>query len=154
VTAYFLDSSTLVKRYVTETGSSWVRSITTKSAGHTIFVAEIARVEVVSAFARRKRELSLSPRSARAAYLILLRHTKRDHEISLMTEEVMTLAETLLDKYVLRAADAIQLASAIEVHSRLTAAKLSGIIFVAGDNRLLTAATGEGLTVDNPNNYP
>jgi len=28
VTAYFLDSSALVKRYVIETGTAWVRSLT------------------------------------------------------------------------------------------------------------------------------
>ncbi len=154
MTAYFLDSSTLVKRYVVETGSIWVQTITTHSSHNTIYVAQIARVEVVSAFARRKREFSLPTRSARAAYLTLLRHTKRQYDVVPMTETIMSLAETLLDKYILRASDAIQLASALEVQSRLTAARLSGIVFVAGDNRLLTAAVGEGLTVDNPNNYP
>jgi predicted nucleic acid-binding protein len=85
---------------------------------------------------------------------MLLRHTKRDYQTSPLTEAVMTIAEDLLSKYVLRASDAIQLASAIEVQSRLVSARLPGIIFVAGDNRLMTAATAEGLTVDIPNNYP
>jgi hypothetical protein len=154
VTAYFLDSSTLVKRYVAELGSGWVQAITAQNANHAIYVAQIARIEVVSAFARRKRELSLSARSARAAYLMLLRHTKRNYDVIPMTETVITLAETLLDKYILRAADALQLASAIEIQSRLAAARLPGIVFVASDNRLLTAAVGEALTVDNANNYP
>ena len=41
MTAYFLDSGTLVKRYVPETGTGWVRTITTPSAGHTILVAQM-----------------------------------------------------------------------------------------------------------------
>lgn len=36
MTAYFLDSSALVKRYVAEMGTVWVRAITAPSAAHTI----------------------------------------------------------------------------------------------------------------------
>lgn len=31
---------------------------------------------------------------------------------------------------------------------------LPALIFLAADQRLLAAAAAEGLTVDNPNNYP
>ena len=42
----FLDSSALVKRYITETGSAWIRIITARSAHNRIIVARIAWVEV------------------------------------------------------------------------------------------------------------
>jgi len=50
--AYYLDSSALVKRYVTETGSAWVRDLC-QEAANAIFISELALVEVGSAFARR-----------------------------------------------------------------------------------------------------
>ena len=52
---FYLDSSALVKRYLIETGSAWVRSIANPSVGHTILVAAITWVEVAAAFAARHR---------------------------------------------------------------------------------------------------
>jgi uncharacterized protein len=53
-TAYFVDSSALVKRYVRETGTPWVRGITRRRPSTHIYVALITAVEVTSAFARRR----------------------------------------------------------------------------------------------------
>jgi predicted nucleic acid-binding protein len=44
--AYFFDSSALVKRYVLETGTAWVRSITRKNASTVVYFAHITAVEV------------------------------------------------------------------------------------------------------------
>ncbi len=46
---YFIDSSALVKRYVSETGSAFVTDITAPAAGHRLYVARITRVEVIAA---------------------------------------------------------------------------------------------------------
>lgn len=51
---YFLDSSALVKRYVQETGTAWVRGLTRRNARHDLYVARITAVEVTSAIARRR----------------------------------------------------------------------------------------------------
>ena len=54
---YFLDSSALVKYYVTEPGSTWVRSLidgedpVTGRPLHFMLVAEITRVEVAAGIA-------------------------------------------------------------------------------------------------------
>lgn len=53
MSAYFFDSSAVVKRYVNETGTAWVTSILAPTAGHDIYVTRITGVEVVSAIARR-----------------------------------------------------------------------------------------------------
>ena len=53
-TAYFVDSSALVKRYVQETGTSWVRGITRRRPSTHIYIAIITAVEVTSAVARRR----------------------------------------------------------------------------------------------------
>jgi len=49
MSSFFLDSSALVKRYLTETGSFWVQGIAASAAGNTIAVAEITRVEAAIA---------------------------------------------------------------------------------------------------------
>jgi predicted nucleic acid-binding protein len=38
---YFFDTSAIIKRYVIEQGSTWVNSITARSGGHTILIAQI-----------------------------------------------------------------------------------------------------------------
>jgi hypothetical protein len=52
--AYFVDSSALVKRYVVETGTAWVRAITRRTPSTHIYIALITPVEVTSAVARRR----------------------------------------------------------------------------------------------------
>ena len=49
---YFFDSSALVKFYIEETGTPWVRALT-DSAENIIHVASLARVETISALTRR-----------------------------------------------------------------------------------------------------
>ena len=53
--AYFVDSSALVKRYVQETGTPWVRRLTRHNPSTIIYIARIKVVEVTSAVARRRR---------------------------------------------------------------------------------------------------
>ena len=49
---YFLDSSALVKRYVPEVGTSWVRGLTTPTASHTLIIAQVTPAEIVSGVER------------------------------------------------------------------------------------------------------
>jgi predicted nucleic acid-binding protein len=67
VASYYLDASALVKRYAAEIGTTWVRVITSPSAGHSVIVALISGAEVVAAIAKRGRMQSLSSIDARQA---------------------------------------------------------------------------------------
>jgi predicted nucleic acid-binding protein len=58
VASFFFDSSAVVKRYVLETGSAWVDSISNSAAGHRIFIVRVSGVEVVSALVRKASALS------------------------------------------------------------------------------------------------
>ena len=53
---YQCDASGLVKRYVDEVGSAWIRAIVEPASAHIVSIADITRAEVISAFARRARE--------------------------------------------------------------------------------------------------
>ena len=46
---YFFDSSALIKRYINETGTAWVQSLTDAASGHEIYIARVTTVEVVAA---------------------------------------------------------------------------------------------------------
>jgi len=70
--AYFADSSALVKRYVQETGTSWVRRLTRRSPSTVIHFARITAVEVTSAVARRRKGRMLT--SAKASERRFLIH--------------------------------------------------------------------------------
>src|SRR5258705_12171711 len=69
MTAYFLDSSALVKRYVTEIGTIWIRTISSPSAGHTILVAQITPLKL---FLRWKLILNFWFQDCRLSYLFVL----------------------------------------------------------------------------------
>jgi hypothetical protein len=62
----------------------------------------------------------------------------------------MRLAET----HELRAYDAVQLACALELNGRWLAAGFPGITLISADQDLNTAATTEGLLVEDPNLHP
>ena len=61
VAAYFLDTSTVVKRYVLETGTAWVQALADPSARHSCSSRGLRRGETVAAITRRARG-SRSPR--------------------------------------------------------------------------------------------
>lgn len=150
---YFVDSSALIKRYVVEKGTRWVRTITTPNNGHTIIIAHITQVEVISGTMRRRREGSITTRTARAVRLLVDRHASREYLVVGLSRHIVERAENILEVHPLRAYDAIQYASALESHTRLVAAGLAPLIFVSADTRLLTVAMAEGLATENPNVY-
>ena len=152
--AYVLDSSALVKRYVPETGTAWVRTITTPSAGNTILVARMMPAEAISGVWRRVREGTIAPRIARAIRLLVDRHTRREYLVIELSARIVQRAEDLLEQHPLRAYDALQLASALESNARLVGAGLAALVFVTADTRLLAATSAEGLAIEDPNAHP
>ena len=62
--AYFLDSSALVKRYVQEDGTAWVRRLTRRTGRNRIDLARITPVEVTAAVARRRKGRTLTAQKA------------------------------------------------------------------------------------------
>jgi uncharacterized protein len=154
VTAYFLDSSALVKRYVPETGTVWVRTITTPSAGNTILVARMMQAEVISGVWRRVREGTIAPRIARVIRLLVDRHTRREYLVIELSARIVQRAEDLLEQHPLRAYDALQLASALEGDTRLVGAGLAPLIVVTADTRLLAAPSAGGLAIEDANAHP
>ncbi len=154
----FFDSSAAVKNYIAEIGSNWVKSILINIPKTEIYMTSITEVEVVAAFARRRKGMSLSLIDANTAITQFKSDFSRDFNTIDITAKIISQAVNLSDKHSLRGYDAVQLASALEIYLRLDALgidfSLTPFTFVSADNGLNAAAISEGLSVENPNNYP
>jgi predicted nucleic acid-binding protein len=152
---FYVDSSALVKRYVSEMGSAWIAALTDPSTGNTVVVAEITRVECAAAIAARHRAsggISLAERNALVN--LLLSHFDTEYEITPLNNVVISQAVNLTQRHRLRGYDAVQLAAALDAHATAISAGLLGLTFIAADDDLVAAAQAEGLTADNPNAHP
>jgi predicted nucleic acid-binding protein len=151
---YFLDSSALVKRYVDEVGSEWVRGITDSSTQHTIVIAEIGIVEVAAAFAARFRahaplNLSIQERSLR----LFLRDCSRRYIVIGTNRRTIDLAVQLTRRHRLRGYDAVQLAYAIIANESLKPSGQPALTLITADKDLEIAASNEHLPTANPLNH-
>ncbi len=152
---FYLDSSALVKRYLTEIGSAWIATLMSPVSENTIVVAEITRVEVAAAIAARQRASSGIALTERDELMrLLLLHFDAEYAITRLSTPVISQAVRLTQNHRLRGYDAVQLATALDTHATALAAGLPGLVFIAADNDLVLAARAEGLTADNPNVHP
>lgn len=152
--AYFCDSSAIVKRYVQESGTAWVRRLTRQGKPDPIYLARITAVEVTSAVARRRQGGTLTAPRVRSILTRFRGHLARRYRILEVTPTLLTAAMQLANSHALRAYDAVQLAAALELDARWQAAGMGGITLVSADQDLNTAATAEGLMVEDPNAHP
>ena len=151
--AYFFDSSAIVKRYVQETGTAWVRRLTRRGPVP-IYLARITAVEVTSAVARRRQGGSLTPARVRSILTRFHGHQADRYFVLELTPARFGEAMRLANTHALRAYDAVQLAVALHVNARHQSTGLGGVTLVSADADLNAAATAEGLAVDDPNAHP
>jgi uncharacterized protein len=153
MTAFFLDTSALSKRYVQENGTEWLRALVAPEAGNTVILARIAMVELYSALARRRREGIVSEGAYVTVEQAFAAHVAGEYEFVELDLQVIAQAHELLERNPLRAYDAAQLASAVLANNALLTAQLTPLVFVFGDDRLNGIAAAEGLVVENPNRH-
>ena len=151
---YFLDTSALVKRHVTEVGTTWVKSLVRAKAGHTLYIARITAVEVTSAITRRQHSGDLSPAQAGAILGHFRRQLTQRYRVIELTPILFNNAMQAARKHQLRAYDAVQLAVALEVQRLQQDAGLGPVTLVSADRDLNTAATAEEMAVDDPTMHP
>lgn len=149
--ACFVDSSALVKRYVAESGTTWVRAELDPTAGSTVFIARVTAVEVIAAITRRERGASLASADANTARARLRAHLDGQYQIVEVDEPVIERGMLLAEQHGLRGYDAVQLAAALQVNASYVAAGQPPIILISADTDLNAVATAEGLVVEDPN---
>lgn len=153
---YFLDSSALVKRYISETGSNWVCNLFDPSLGNQFFIAAIAAiagVEIVSAITRREKNGSINVTGAIAVRNQFKQDFQTEYQIIEISEKIINSAINIAESYALRGYDAVQLASGRELNILCITNGLTRVKFVSADNNLNIAGSGEGLIVENLNDY-
>ena len=154
-----MDTSALIKRYVPrEKGSLWTFAQCQPEARNNIIISQATVVEAVAAICRKERNPNPHERitpEERDRLIALFRENKRKQYYAVsVTASIYVKAGNLCRIHPLRAYDAIQLACALTIRTKLIDSGLPVPIFVSADDKLLDIATLEGFSVENPNNHP
>lgn len=150
----YVDTSALVKRYVAEAGSAWVRRLVARPVHHVMYTAALTEVEVRSALQRLVRAGRLDAAQAQRLTQRVTQHFTRRYQVIRITRTVVAQAGLVLERHPLRAYDAVQMACALTVRRLMHQRGLPPPLFVAADATLLGAARAEGFLVDNPLLHP
>jgi uncharacterized protein len=129
----FFDSSAFAKRYVEEAGSQAVDSLCQEATE--VALSVLCVPEIISALNRRAREGLLSGRDYTEAKQYLSEDI-RDAVIVNLVPQVVSTCTKILEASPVRAADALQIACALEWEAEL---------FVSADKRQVSAAKKAGL---------
>jgi predicted nucleic acid-binding protein len=129
----FFDSSAFAKRYVEEAGSHVVDSLCQEATEVALCVLCVP--EIISALNRRVREGLLTDREYRESKQYLSQDIQDAVIVNLVAQVVSTCTK-ILEASPVRAADALQIACALEWETEL---------FVSADKRQISAAKKAGL---------
>lgn len=149
--AYFTDSSAVIKRYLRETGSVWVRELFASTPPNSFYAVATVGVEVVAAITRRARGGTVSQAGAARWCGVFLTDLNLEFAVVGVTGDLLRNAVSLARAHGLRGYDAVQLAAGLEANRLRLADGLSPLVFLSADNELNAAARSEGLSVDDPN---
>jgi predicted nucleic acid-binding protein len=144
---YYLETSALVKLYVREPGTDRLLWLTRPELNHRFALLAITPVEFRSAIRRRQRAGDIERRVAVGIINRFTRHIETMFIQQALSEAVLDTASRLIDRYPLRAYDAVQLAGCLVLKA------MSGKedpIFVCSDRPLLGVAGSERLPLLDP----
>jgi len=162
---YFLDTSALVARYLTRApGHTWTRDLCDPASGNQIALVEITGAELAAAFNQILRSGQLGNRIRdRVLAAFWQQMDGGEYQVIPVTSALVRRASDLCNTHPLKGYDAVQLAAALTFRDDARAFDASAApggpifgdpIFLTEDNRLATAATAEGFTVDSPLAHP
>jgi predicted nucleic acid-binding protein len=143
---YFLDTSALVKLYVQEPGTDRLLPLISDQPDNRFAVLAISVVEVRSAIRRRQRAGDIDASVATAILESVQSHLETRFIRQAINDTVIDMALEMIDRYALRAYDAVQLAGCLV----LCTISSEAFTFVCSDHRLLEAARSERLKVLDP----
>jgi hypothetical protein len=143
---YFLDTSALVKLYIQEPGTDRLLDVVDGHQGDRFAVLTIAQVEIRSAIRRRQRSGDIEPDVANEILESVRSHLESRFIRQVVNDAVIDAALEMIDRYALRAYDAVQLAGCLTLRVTIT----EPLTFVCSDHQLLRAAGSEQLHVFDP----
>lgn len=144
---YYLETSALVKLYIREPGTDRLLQLVSNLGENRFAVLALSQVEFRSAVRRRQRAGDID---AKIASLVLDRfgqHLEARFLRQALNDSVLDIASEMIDRYALRAYDAVQLAGCLALKTAMGAEPPT---FVCSDRQLLDAARSELLSVLDP----
>jgi uncharacterized protein len=144
---YYLDTSCLVKLYVREPGTERMLALANRAADNRFTILSLAQVEFRSAIRRREKSGEVPAFVATQLIDAFRVHLESRFAVQGVNEYVLDLASVLVDRYALRAFDAIQLAGYVALKT-MTGTDVP--VFVCADDNLLAAAKLEGASIMDP----
>ena len=147
----YLDSSSLVKRYVAEPGSPVVDHLFARLPLGRLVVLSVGLAEVVSILVRKHNGKRITTPTFRRALAEFQKEFKIRSPVQVIdvTAVAAVRAYRFIRLYSVNSTDAILLRSAIDLAILLRAAG-DDLLLVSSDLRLINAARAESLTVFNP----
>ena len=149
---YLGDTSALIKRYVDEVGSGYVRSLVAipDIAFHQSFLTPL---EMASAFYRQHRAGLLSVEELTLVLKAYAVHAREEYALIHYSENLMDTAAALIARHPLRTLDALQLSAVLVLRASLPTGA-PPFTFLSADGRLVAIARREHLLAENPNDHP
>lgn len=154
MTAYYLDTSALVKMYAREAGTIWVTALLDPAHRHILYTVRLTGPEMVAALGRKIRTGELTTAAGTRAIGAFRRSWRRRSNVVTATVVLIEQAMDLAERHGLRGYDAVHLAAALMSADQQHNVGLPRLTFVSADTAQCQAAVAEGLVVDNPNTYP
>jgi predicted nucleic acid-binding protein len=143
---YYLETSALVKLYVREPGTDRLLELAGNKENR-LAVLTLCQVEIRSAIRRRERSGDIDSQMAGRILDRFQRHMEATFLRQIVTDVVLDEASEMVDRYALRAYDAVQLAGCLAL--KITAG-IAPPTFVCSDHSLVEAARSELLPVLDP----
>jgi predicted nucleic acid-binding protein len=144
---YYLDTSAVVKLYIREPGTDRVLRIASRRADNRMAVLSLTAVEFRSAIRKRERSGDIDHTGVARTIAKFEHHIEARFLRQTLNESVVDLALGLIDRYPIRAYDALQLAGCLTLRA---IAGGDDPLFVCADQVLLASARSEGLSVLDP----
>jgi len=142
---YYLDASAWVKRYYQELGTIWLQSLFAQNP--TFACATLGLIEVVATLSRKYKARQISQPQLQQKTQELEADWQNFIQVQL-TAEAVDHSKGLAASLALRGADAVHLASAFLLQSRLSQG--DQLIFITSDRELKVAAQSSRLTILDP----
>jgi predicted nucleic acid-binding protein len=151
VRSLFLDASALVKRFVPETGTPVMNHLFATVTPERLMMLALGTAEIVSVLVRKRNDGRIDQAVFSQAMLSFGTEVVSSSELKKLDMDSALIAASipLIDAHALNSTDAIVLRSALDVGAVLRTGG-DDLVLVASDQRLLRAATAEGLTTLNP----
>lgn len=93
---FFVDTSAVVKRYLAETGSGWVKSWIEPENRNEIIISALTTVEIVSVIARREQEGFITLKNRITMLDDFLLHVEQEYLVIPLDDPLLEQARNLL----------------------------------------------------------